>query len=145
MLSAEPSARAIECMLTCPAAAHGRGKPQPDDALARLRFGRIYRWPRPRACTANVKQRSLLSLAEATKLKAEHSELVQVIRQVRSMADRVASLAGAVAAAEHAQRNRAPRQQLLDERHDEVGPVSRGIALDQAAHRTTDKIGRAHV
>ncbi|MGO4580106.1 heavy metal translocating P-type ATPase [Cupriavidus sp. 2TAF22] len=51
--------------------------------------------------------------AEATKLKAEHSELRQVLGQVRSMADRVAGLPGRVAAVELAQLNQALRQQLL--------------------------------
>lgn len=59
--------------------------------------------------------------AEATKLKTEHSELGQVLGQVRLMADRVASLPGGVAAVELAQLNQVLRRQLLaHELHDDA-------------------------
>ncbi|MGO4813433.1 heavy metal translocating P-type ATPase [Cupriavidus sp. 2MCAB6] len=62
-----------------------------------------------------------LSRAETAKLKTEHAELGQVLDQVRSMADRVASLPGGVAALELAHLNQALRQQLLaHERHDDA-------------------------
>lgn len=58
-------------------------------------------------------QPAQITAAEAAKLKAEHSELGQVLDQVRSMADRVASLPGEAAAAELGALNEALRAQLL--------------------------------
>ncbi|WP_416048441.1 heavy metal translocating P-type ATPase [Cupriavidus basilensis] len=66
-------------------------------------------------------QPAQITAAEATRLKTEHSELGQVLDQVRSMADRVASLPGQAAAAELAALNQALREQLLaHEIHDDA-------------------------
>ncbi|MHA7680294.1 heavy metal translocating P-type ATPase [Cupriavidus sp. PET2-C1] len=66
-------------------------------------------------------QPAQITAAEAAKLKTEHSELGQVLDQVRSMADRVASLPGEAAAAELAALNEALRAQLLaHELHDDA-------------------------
>ncbi|NUA28547.1 heavy metal translocating P-type ATPase [Cupriavidus basilensis] len=66
-------------------------------------------------------QPAQITAAEAARLKTEHSELGQVLDQVRSMADRVASLPGEAAAAQLAALNQALREQLLaHEIHDDA-------------------------
>ncbi|MDR3381832.1 heavy metal translocating P-type ATPase [Cupriavidus basilensis] len=66
-------------------------------------------------------QPAQITAAEASRLKTEHSELGRVLDQVRSMADRVASLPGQAAAAELAALNQALREQLLaHEIHDDA-------------------------